>query len=81
MDKYQDIQQSKKGMEKLLREMDAMDDNKAFLDKTKKMQQLVDEMENTLPLLQDIKQNGLQPSISSGVQAPGTFTPVKGMFD
>jgi hypothetical protein len=25
--------------------------------------------------------NGLQPSISSGLQAPGTFTPVKGLFN
>jgi tetratricopeptide (TPR) repeat protein len=34
--------------------------------------------------LKDIKKqydaNGLQPSISSGIQAPGTFTPVKGLF-
>ena len=25
--------------------------------------------------------NGLQPSLNSGVQVPGTFTPVKGLFD
>ena len=25
--------------------------------------------------------NGLQPSISSGIQAPGTFTPLKGLFE
>ncbi len=34
--------------------------------------------------LKDIKKqydaNGLQPSISSGIQVPGTFTPVKGLF-
>jgi tetratricopeptide (TPR) repeat protein len=27
-----------------------------------------------------IQQNGLQPSLSSGLQAPGTFTPQKGLF-
>ncbi len=30
--------------------------------------------------LREIRKNGLQPSINSGAQAPGTFTPVKGLF-
>lgn len=80
MDKYQDMQQSKKDIEKLLREMDAMDEKKAFHDKTNKIQQLVDEMDGALPVLKEIRENGLQPSINSGVQAPGAFKPVKGMF-
>ena len=42
---------------------------------TEKMQQ------ESVKTLKDIQQYGLQPSISSGVQAPGTFTPVKGLFN
>jgi Flp pilus assembly protein TadD len=31
--------------------------------------------------MEDLRANGLQPSISSGLQPPGTFTPVKGLFN
>jgi hypothetical protein len=31
--------------------------------------------------MEDVRANGLQPSLSSGLQAPGTFTPVKGLFN
>jgi hypothetical protein len=31
--------------------------------------------------MEDLRSNGLQPSLSSGLQAPGTFTPVKGLFN
>ncbi|MGB3155613.1 MAG: hypothetical protein WBB06_13490, partial [Chitinophagaceae bacterium] len=31
--------------------------------------------------IEDLRENGLQPSLSSGLQAPGTFTPVKGLFN
>ncbi len=31
--------------------------------------------------MEDLRANGLQPSLSSGLQAPGTFTPVKGLFN
>ncbi|MHB1196616.1 MAG: tetratricopeptide repeat protein [Lutibacter sp.] len=30
--------------------------------------------------MEDLRANGLQPSLNSGLQAPGTFTPVKGLF-
>ncbi len=80
MDKYEQMQQSKKEMEKIMKEMDAMDDKKTYKDNQAKIQQLVDEMEGTLSILQDVKTNSLQPSISSGVQGPGTTTPVKGLF-
>jgi hypothetical protein len=31
--------------------------------------------------MEDLRANGLQPSLSSGLQAPGTFTTVKGLFN
>lgn len=31
--------------------------------------------------MEDLRANGLQPSLSSGLQPPGTFTPVKGLFN
>jgi hypothetical protein len=31
--------------------------------------------------MEDLRENGLSPSLSSGLQAPGTFTPVKGLFN
>jgi hypothetical protein len=31
--------------------------------------------------LDDLRERGLTPSLSSGLQAPGTFTPVKGLFN
>ncbi|WP_462221111.1 hypothetical protein [Ferruginibacter sp.] len=81
MDKYEQVQQSKKEMEKIMKEMDAMDDKKFMKDKFDKIIQAVDEMEAAPAILKDIQQNGLQSSISSGIQAPGTFTPVKGLFN
>ncbi|NRF40080.1 hypothetical protein [Pedobacter foliorum] len=80
MDKYETMQQSKKEIEKIMKEIDAMDAKKALKEKQVKIQQLVDEMDNALPVLQNIKQNGLQPSISNGIQTPGTITPIKGLF-
>ena len=81
MDKYEQMQQSKKEMEKIMKEMDAMDDKKFMKDKFDKIIQAVDEMEAAPAILKGIQQNGLQPSISSGIQAPGAFTPVKGLFN
>jgi len=80
MDKYATVQQSKTEIEKIMKEIDAMDAKKALKEKQLKIQQLVEEMDNALPVLQNIKQNGLQPSISNGVQTPGTITPVKDLF-
>jgi hypothetical protein len=31
--------------------------------------------------MDDVRERGLSPSLSSGLQAPGTFTPVKGLFN
>ena len=81
MDKYEQLQQSKKEMEKIMKEMDAMDDKKFMKDKFDKIIQAVDEMEAAPAILKGIQQNGLQPSISSGIQAPGAFSPVKGLFN
>ena len=81
MDKYEDVQQSKKEIEKIMKEMDVMDDKKFMQEKFNKIMQAVDEMEAAPAILKNIQQNGLQPSISSGIQAPGTFTPVKGLFN
>ena len=81
MDKYEQVQQSKKEMEKIMKEMDAMDDKKFMKDKFDKIIQAVDEMEAAPAILKGIQQNGLQPSISSGIQAPGAFSPVKGLFN
>ena len=56
-----------------------------------KIKQMADEMEagsektadkeSMKKVLQNVEKNGLQPSLSSALQAPGTFTPVKGLFD
>ncbi|HWR33078.1 MAG TPA: hypothetical protein VN451_06115, partial [Chitinophagaceae bacterium] len=81
MDKYEQVQQSKKELERIMKEMDAMDDKKIMKEKFDKIKQAVDEMEATPAILKDIQQNGLQSSISSGIQVPGTFTPVKGLFN
>jgi hypothetical protein len=80
LDKYSDIQNSKNEIERLTKEMDAMDERHAFKENTAKVMELVNEMEETPAMINDIKQNGLQPSISSGIQVPGTFTPIKGLF-
>ena len=56
-------------------------DKKFMQEKFNKIMQAVDEMEAAPAILKSIQQNGLQPSISSGIQAPGTFTPVKGLFN
>jgi Flp pilus assembly protein TadD len=81
MDKYEQVQQSKNEIEKIIKEMDTMDEKKFMKEKFEKIRQAVEEMEAAPPTLKDIQQYGLQPSISSGVQAPGTFTPVKGLFN
>jgi tetratricopeptide (TPR) repeat protein len=80
MDKYESVEKSKNEIERIMKEMDAMDENKIFKSNQNKVRQLVDQMEETPSMINDIKINGLQPSISSGVQVPGTFTPQKGLF-
>lgn len=56
-----------------------------------KIKQMADEMEagserpadkeSLKQTLQNVEKNGLQPSLSSALQVPGTFTPVKGLFN
>jgi 2-polyprenyl-3-methyl-5-hydroxy-6-metoxy-1,4-benzoquinol methylase len=81
MHKYEQVQQSKNEIEKIIKQMDAMDDKKFMKEKFEKIWQAVEEMEAAPATLKDIQQNGLKPTISSGIQAPGTFTPVKGLFN
>ena len=58
-----------------------MDDKKFMKEKFDKIMKSVNEMEAAAAILKGIQQNGLQSSLSSGMQAPGTFTPVKGLFN
>ncbi len=81
MDTYEQVQASKKEIERIIKEMDAMDGEKFMKEKFDKIMQAVDEMDAAPAILKDIQQNGLQSSISSGIQVPGTFTPVKGLFN
>jgi Flp pilus assembly protein TadD len=81
MDKYEQVHESKKEMEKIMKEMDTMDDKKFMKENFENIMQSVDEMEAAPAILKSIQQNGLQSSISSGLQSPGTFTPVKGLFN
>lgn len=56
-----------------------------------RIKQMADEMEtgsektadkeSLKQTLQNVEKNGLQPSLNSALQAPGTFTPVKGLFN
>lgn len=79
--KINKLQQSKR-MQELLRkfmtsdcsEIKTTDQNK--LDKYLKDLQAAGDND----VAYDIKTNGLQPSISSGIQAPGTFAPINGLF-
>jgi molecular chaperone GrpE (heat shock protein) len=80
LDTYDQVQASSKEIEKIIKEMDAMDDKKNMKDGFDKIMRAVDQMEATPSIAKDIQQNGLQASISSGVQVPGTFTPQKGLF-
>ena len=80
MDKYEEMKESHKRIEDLIKEMDQIDEKNAFKNYSDKIMSLVDEIENTPAILKDIQQNGIQPSINSGVQAPGTFTANKALF-
>ncbi len=80
MDKYEQVQQSKKELEKIMKEMEAMDDKKFMKEKFDKIMESVNEMDAAPAILKGIQQIGLQPSLNSGIQVPGTFTPVKGLF-
>ena len=88
-----DLRKSKLAKELLKKMMEGdcskVKDQKQVL--REKIKQMADEMEagsekvadkeSLKQTLQNVEKNGLQPSISSGIQAPGTFTPVKGLFN
>lgn len=80
LDRYEEMNDFLKKAEQFGKEMDAMDEKKSFRDHMAKIQQMVDEMDATPAFVKDIQTNGLQPSISSGLQVPGTFTPNKTLF-
>ena len=83
LDKYEELQNFKKKMNdvmKVVEEIDAMDQKKAEMKEYfGKIQRLVDEMDVQQDI-QNAKQNGLQPSLSSSAQVPGTFTTKPGLF-
>lgn len=81
LDRYEEVAEKRKNIEKIIKEMDAMDDKKVLKDEIARFQQKVDEIENAPAVLKEIQQNGIQPSINSGVQVPSTFTPIKGLFN
>lgn len=81
LDKFEEMQEFLKRAEKFGKEMDEMDEKKAFRENMQKIMQMVEEMENTPALINEIRQNGLQPSISSGLQSPGTFNTQKNLFN
>ena len=80
LDRYEQMKELFKTAEQFGKEMEAMDDKKAFREHTQKIIQMVEEMDNTSAAINEIRQTGLHPSISSGLQAPGTFAPNKTLF-
>ena len=92
-DKINQAKKSKLAQELLKKMMEGdcskVKDQKQVL--REKIKQMADEMEaggektadkaNMKQTLQNVEKSGLQPSLSTGLQAPGTFTPVKGLFN
>ncbi|MEO6358896.1 MAG: hypothetical protein ABIU77_23980 [Ferruginibacter sp.] len=81
MDKYEEMKEQGKIIDKLVEDMDKMDEKASFKQYTEKIQRLVDEMESTPAVLKDIQQNGLRPSLSSGMQAPAAPAAGKNIFN
>ncbi len=81
LDNYEQMKAFLKKAEQLGQEMDAMDEKKAFREYSEKIMRMVNDMENTPAAINSIKQNGFHPSISSGLQAPGTFSTQKNLFN
>ncbi|MGQ0738208.1 MAG: hypothetical protein ACT4OJ_04035 [Bacteroidota bacterium] len=77
---YEDLDPFLRASEKFTKEIEAADDKRILQNSLRRFQEMIDEMENTPIVIKDIQQNGIQPSISSGIQAPGTFTPNKTLF-
>lgn len=70
------LKESLEKMRKLADELDELGDkDQAARDRMKKLSDELDEFANA------VQQTGLQPTISSGVQAQNTFTPTRGLFN
>ncbi|MDN3655602.1 hypothetical protein QWZ08_08195 [Ferruginibacter paludis] len=81
MDDYSEMKERENNIEKIMKEMDQMDEKRLFKQDMDKIMQLVDEMENTPAVLKDIQENGLRPSLSSGLQAPAAPVAGKNIFN
>jgi tetratricopeptide (TPR) repeat protein len=75
------LQRSKR-MQELLRKFMTSDCSKIKTTDQNKLDKYLRDLEaaGDNDVSYDIKTNGLQPSISSGIQAPGTFAPINGLF-
>lgn len=80
LDQFSEMKEFLSRAEQLNKEMEAMDEKKVFKQKMEKIISLVEEMEAIPVLVKEIQTNGLQSSISSGLQAPGTFNLPKSLF-
>ncbi len=81
MDKYEEMKERQNNMEKIMKEMDQMDEQKLFKQDMDKIMHLVNEMENAPAVLKDIEQNGLRPSLNSGMQVQATPAAGKNIFN
>jgi tetratricopeptide (TPR) repeat protein len=81
MDKYEEMKERENNIQKIMEEMDQMDEKQFLKQDMAKVQQLVKEMENAPAVLKDIQQNGLRPSLSSGMQAPSAPAAGKNIFN
>ncbi|MDB5280610.1 MAG: hypothetical protein JWR61_5565 [Ferruginibacter sp.] len=81
MDQYSEMKERQKNIEKIMEEMDQMDEKRLFKQDMDKIMQLVDEMENAPAVLKDIQENGLRPSLNSGLQGPSAPAAGKNIFN
>jgi methionyl-tRNA synthetase len=81
MDQYSEMKEREQNIQKIMDEMDKMDEKRMFKQDMDKIMQLVDEMDNAPAVLKDIQQNGLRPSLSSGLQAPTAPAAGKNIFE
>lgn len=81
MDQYSEMKEREQNIQKIMDEMDKMDEKRMFKQDMDKIMQLVDEMDNAPAVLKDIQQNGLRPSLSSGLQAPAAPAAGKNIFE
>ncbi|HEY5591171.1 MAG TPA: hypothetical protein VIK55_09155, partial [Paludibacter sp.] len=79
--KINKLRQSKR-MQELLRKFMTSDCSEIKTNDQNKLDKYLKDLEaaGDNDVAYDIKTNGLQPSISSGIQVPGTFAPINGLF-